>query len=263
MSNIANEEIDQLLNEVQDPIFNLSVRMLSDMEQAKDASQDILLKIYNEIATLHDTSKFMSWALKIAKNHLLNELKRNNRFQHISFDIMENDCNIQLPETETDNLPDPEKDIMLAELKISCSQAMLMCLSHEERLIYILSSMFGLNSTDGSSIVEITSEAYRQKLHRAKSKLKNFLENNCGLINKAATCKCRKRLNYALSNGRISRGKQNFTSELYLPNEMDVSAFIKMMESYEDYSDTFKHTPYYVIPEEEKVILLEKVGNYF
>ncbi|MBP1640499.1 MAG: polymerase sigma factor, sigma-70 family [Bacteroidetes bacterium] len=237
--------------------------MLSDMEQAKDASQDILLKIYNEIATLHDASKFMSWSLKIAKNHLLNEIKRNNRFQHISFDIMEQDCNIRLPEIETDQLPDPEKDILLAELKISCSQAMLMCLSHEERLIYIFSSMFGLNSTDGSSILEIAPEAYRQKLHRAKSKLKNFLENNCGLINKAATCKCRKRLNHALSNGRISRKKQDFTSERYLPNAMNVSAFIKVMESYEDYSDTFKHTPYYIIPEEEKVILLEKVGNYF
>jgi RNA polymerase sigma factor (sigma-70 family) len=260
---MPNKEIDQLLNEVQDPIFNLSVRMLSDMEQAKDASQDILLKIYAGIATLHDTSKFIPWALKIAKNHLLNELKKNNRFQYISFDIMEQDCNIRLPENESNNVPDPEQDIMLAELKISCSQAMLMCLSHEERLIYILSSMFGLSSTDGSAIVEITPEAYRQKLHRAKSKLKNFLENNCGLINKAATCKCRKRLNYALSNGRIARGKQNFTSEFYLPNEMDISAFIKMMESYEDYSDTFKHTPYYVISEDEKVNLLDKVNIFF
>ena len=75
--------------------------------------------------------------------------------------------------------------------------------------------MFGLNSVDGSEIMEITPDNFRQKLHRTKLKLKNFLENNCGLINKSATCKCNKRLDFAISNGRISKDRFTFTDENY------------------------------------------------
>jgi hypothetical protein len=140
---------------------------------------------------------------------------------------------------------------------------MLMCLSKEERYIYILTSMFGLNSVDGSAIMEITPENYRQKLHRTKSKLKNFLENNCGLINKSATCKCRKRLDYALSNGRISKKGLVFTEEKYLPDEMNIEFFIDMMEKYEDYSDVFTQNPKYVMQEETRLPLLREINKHF
>jgi RNA polymerase sigma factor (sigma-70 family) len=257
------EELIRLLNGIKDQIFNLSARMLSDVQSAEDATQDIFLKIFNQIGTLKDKAKFKPWALTVAKNHLLNVVKEDARFQHISFDIMEHDCSISLSNSCLTDVADMEKDKMLAELKISCSQAMLMCLTKEERFIYILSSMFELNSIDGGTIMEISPDTYRQKLHRARTKLKNFLEKNCGLINKSATCQCRKRLDYAFSKGRISKDKLDFTAEKYIPGDMNIPAFIEMMENYEDYSDIFKQNPQYAMPEETRLSLLEKINKHF
>lgn len=123
--------------------------------------------------------------------------------------------------------------------------------------------MFGLNSVDGSEIMEITPDNFRQKLHRTKLKLKNFLENNCGLINKSATCKCNKRLDFAISNGRISKDRFTFTDENYLSSQMDIMSFIKMMEKYEDYSDVFMQNPQYAMPNEMTLPLLKEINKYF
>lgn len=263
MLGITKEEFTKLLNEVKNQVFNLSIRMLSNVQLAEDATQDILLKIISQIDTLKDKNKFKPWALIIAKNHLLNVIKEDSRFQYISFEIMEKDCNIPMDEFILYDTPDFDKNKMLVELKISCSQAMLMCLSKEERCIYILSSMFGLNSVDGSGIMEITPDNFRQKLHRTKLKLKNFLENNCGLINKLATCKCNKRLDFAISNGRISKDRFTFTDENYLSSQMDIMSFIEMMEKYEDYSDVFMQNPQYAMPNEMTLPLLKEINKYF
>jgi RNA polymerase sigma factor (sigma-70 family) len=263
MTGISKIDIEQLLDEIKHPVFNLSVRMLSDIPLAEDATQDILLKIFSQINTLKESSKFKPWALTIAKNHLLNVIKADTRFQFISFEVMEKDCNLPMPEISPNSAIEPEKERMLAELKISCSMAMLMCLAKDERFVYILSSMFGLNSVDGSEIMETSPDNYRQKLHRAKSKLKNFLENNCGLISPNATCKCRKRLDYALQMNRISNERPMFSSGQFLESGISISAFIEMMEKYEDYSDIFKQNPHYVLPEETGLLLLEKINNHF
>lgn len=263
MERISKEELTQLLNEIKNRIFNLSIRMLSDVQRAEDATQDILIKIIKQIDSLKDKTRFKPWALTIAKNHLINEIKEDNRFKSISFEIMENDCNIPMDEIHFTSTPDPDKDLLLAELKISCSQAMLMCLSKEERYIYILSSMFGINSVNGGTIMEITPDNYRQKLHRAKLKLKNFIENNCGLINKSSICQCSKRLDYALSIGRISKERLAFTEEKYLPDQLNIKSFIEMMERYEDYSDIFAQNPHYVLPEEFGLPLLKEINKIF
>lgn len=263
MVRITKEELTRLLEEIKNQIFNLSIRMLSNVQLAEDATQDILLKIINQIDTLKDENKFEPWALTIAKNYLLNVIKEDSRFKRISFEVMEKDCNIPMNEFYLNDIPDLDKNKMLIELKISCSQAMLMCLSKEERYIYILSSMFELNSVNGSAIMEITPDNYRQKLHRAKLRLKNFLENNCGLINKSATCKCNKRLDYAISNGRISKERLTFTEEKYLSDEMNIKSFIEMMEKYEDYSDVFTQNPQYVMPEEKALPLLREINKHF
>ncbi len=263
MVRITKEELTRLLEEIKNQIFNLSIRMLSNVQLAEDATQDILLKIINQIDALKDENKFKPWALTIAKNYLLNVIKEDSRFKRISFEVMEKDCNIPMNEFYLNDIPNLDKNKMLIELKISCSQAMLMCLSKEERYIYILSSMFELNSVNGSAIMEITPDNYRQKLHRAKLRLKNFLENNCGLINKSATCKCNKRLDYAISNGRISKERLTFTEEKYLSDEMNIKSFIEIMEKYEDYSDVFTQNPQYVMPEEKALPLLREINKHF
>jgi RNA polymerase sigma factor (sigma-70 family) len=245
---LEKSDIAGIITQIKDPVFNLSVKFLSDFAEAQDATQDILIKILKNYSSLKDKDKFFPWSMKIATNHLIDIKKENDKFKYLSFDIMEKDCCMELPQTD---LPfnHQEKDMLMAELKIGCSGAMLMCLSKEDRIIYILSSMFNMNSTQGSELLEITPEAFRKKLSRTKNKLKNFMQNNCGLVNKNATCKCRNRIVHALENHRISKEDSVFTSKKYLSKEFDIKSFIDTMDKIEDYSEVFKSDPQYPLPE--------------
>lgn len=83
----------KLINSIEDKIFNLSVRMLGNFDDAEDATQDILIKIFTKFNLLNDQDKFIPWAMQIARNHLINRKKEDARFKYLSFEIMEQDCN--------------------------------------------------------------------------------------------------------------------------------------------------------------------------
>ena len=64
------EALEQLLTEVQDLVFNLSLRMLGTIQDAEDASQEILIRVMNNLASFRGESAFSTWVFRIAVNHL-------------------------------------------------------------------------------------------------------------------------------------------------------------------------------------------------
>lgn len=169
-ANGNRESLETLLLEVKNLIYNLSVKMLFSKEDAEDATQDILIKVFMNLKQYQGKSKFSTWVYAIAKNHLLTTRKKRAESQPISFDLMSEDLS-----RTTNNDKDTVTDsIIVADLKISCTQAMLLCLDREKRLMFILSRMFDINSRDGAKIFNISPQAYRKRLSRTTDKMKNF-----------------------------------------------------------------------------------------
>ena len=71
---------------------------------------------------------------------------------------------------------------------------MRMRVSHEERLAYLLDTVFGLASAEAALVLEITPGANRKRLSRARKALEDFAQSACGLVNAAADCRCEKPL---------------------------------------------------------------------
>lgn len=53
--------LEILIAQVQDTIFNLSLRMLGTFADAEDATQDILLKMITHLSFFRGESAFTSW----------------------------------------------------------------------------------------------------------------------------------------------------------------------------------------------------------
>jgi hypothetical protein len=66
-------------------------------------------------------------------------------------------------------------------------------LDREQRLIYILGEIFGVPDSIGSEVLDISRENFRQKLARARRDLHNFMQDKCGLVNRANPCRCAKK----------------------------------------------------------------------
>jgi hypothetical protein len=83
--------------------------------------------------------------------------------------------------------------LIVQEARIGCTTGMLLCLDRQQRLVYALGHIFGVTDRVGAELLEISPEAFRQRLARARRDLHNFMQDKCGLVNRNNPCRCAKK----------------------------------------------------------------------
>ena len=241
------DALETIILSVQDLVFNLSLRMLGTFPDAEDASQDILLKVITHLSSFKQDSSFSTWVFSIAVNHLKNYKKHMFAKFPLSFEFYGDD----ILNGKTDDVPDltqdVEKSILAEELKMSCTNVMLQCLDVESRCIFILGTMFKVDSRIAGDILGITAEAYRQRLSRIRKKMADFLRDYCGEYGNGKW-HCINRVNYAILNHRISPAHLDFTAATPIPPKTMLEVK-EEMESIDDLSEEFSFCKTYQSPE--------------
>ncbi|MCI8893668.1 MAG: RNA polymerase sigma factor [Lachnospiraceae bacterium] len=247
--------LEALVADVQDLVFNLSLRMLGTFADAEDAAQDILLKMITHLSSFRGDSAFTTWVFRIAVNHLKNYKKHMFAHVPLSFEYYGDDIengNIQDVPDLTQNV---DQNLLAEELKASCTNVMLQCLDTESRCIFILGTMFHLDSRIAGELLEMTPEAYRQRLSRIRKKMADFLGQYCGAYGNGS-CSCKDRVNYAIQSHRISPQQLDYTSAAEIPLEtmLDVK---HAMEEIDDLSQDFSFCKPYQSPERTRHLIQE------
>lgn len=195
-------------------IYNLAWKLTGNISDAEDLTQETLIKIISNLSTFKHESSFTTWAYSIAKNHFLNDKKKSANFFADTFEELGNNLdnapNIDLTEAEI-----LEKADSIREVRLQCLSGMLLCLTKEQRMIYIIGEIFGADHTIGSEIMEISKDNYRMKLSKARKDLYNFMQNKCGLVNKANPCRCHKKVTFATENGMVDAKNLLFNRKEY------------------------------------------------
>jgi RNA polymerase sigma factor (sigma-70 family) len=193
--------LNRLLATVQPGVYNLAVRMLGNRDDAADATQEILLKLVTHLASFRGDAAFSTWVWRIARNHLLTTSTRSAESPEVSLEGMAERLQVGMDFADTlaqrQGAPaqlTPQDKLEARQLALGCTQSMLMTLNREQRLAYVLDSVFGLPSKDAAAVVGITPDAYRQRLSRARALLDNFTDKTCGLANPQARCHCEAQL---------------------------------------------------------------------
>ena len=71
-----SQALSRLVEEVQHPVYRLALRFLGDPEDAKDASQEILIRLITHLGSFEGRSQFMTWAYSVAVRQLMRTRKR-------------------------------------------------------------------------------------------------------------------------------------------------------------------------------------------
>lgn len=245
--------LETLITEVQDLVFNLSLRMLGTFADAENATQDILLKMITHLSSFRGESAFTTWIFRIAVNHLKNYKKHMFAHHPLSFEYYGED----IVNGNSQDLPDltqnVEKEILAEELKMSCTNVMLQCLDPESRCIFILGTMFSLDSRMAGEILQLTPEAYRKRLSRIRKKMADFLSEYCGEYGNGK-CKCKDRVDYAIQSHRLNPQQLNYTTA----EEIPLQSIIKVknaMEEIDNLSQDFSFCKPYQSPEHTKQLI--------
>lgn len=243
--------LETVLAGVQDLVFNLSLRMLGTFHDAEDASQDILLKVMTHLSSFKGESAFTTWVFRIAVNHLKDYKKHMFAQFPLSFEFYGDDIRNGKIQDVPDLTQNVEKAILAEELKLSCTNVMLQCLEPESRCVFILGTMFQVDSRIAGDILGITPEAYRQRLSRVRKKMADFLSEYCGEYGKG-TCHCTDRVNYAIQNHRITPGRLDFATAKPSDTAVEVTA---AMEEIDGYAQQFSFCRTYRSPERLKQMI--------
>ena len=137
-------------------LFNLC----GDEALTDDLAQDTFLKAYLAIRSFQGISKFKTWLYRIGYNEFLS----HRRSQHITTDEIPPDSNSVSPTTEID-----------ARLTV---EQCLSVLPDAERAVIML---FYIEDMPIKKIIEITGMpdgSVKSYLHRGKSRMRQFLEND-------------------------------------------------------------------------------------
>ena len=247
--------LETLVADVQDIVFNLSLRMLGTFADAEDAAQDILLKMITHLSSFKGGSAFTTWVFSIAVNHLKNYKKHMFARYPLSFEYYGDDIENGKIQDVPDLTQNVEKDILAEELKMSCTNVMLQCLDAESRCIFILGTMFKIDSRIAGDILGMTPEAYRQRLSRVRKKMAEFLGQYCGEYGNGR-CKCRDRVNYAIQSHRLNPVGLDYVAAAEIPVEtmLDVK---NAMEDIDDLSQDFSFCKPYQSSERTKHLIKE------
>ncbi len=247
--------LETLIVGVQDIVFNLSLRMLGTFADAEDATQDILLKMITHLSSFRGDSSFTTWVFSIAANHLKNYKKHMFARYPLSFEYYGDDIENGKSQDVPDLTQNVEKGILAEELKMSCTNVMLQCLDMESRCIFILGTMFKIDSRIAGDILGMTPEAYRKRLSRIRKKMADFLGEYCGEYG-SGRCKCIDRVNYAIQSHRINPLQLDYmtATEISMQTMMDVK---NAMEDIDDLSQDFSFCKPYQSPERTKHLIQE------
>jgi RNA polymerase sigma-70 factor (ECF subfamily) len=67
-------------------IYNLSLRMLQDADEAAEATQEVFMSAFKNIRKFRQDAQFSTWLYRIAANHCISRLRRRPQGVQISLD---------------------------------------------------------------------------------------------------------------------------------------------------------------------------------
>jgi RNA polymerase sigma-70 factor (ECF subfamily) len=154
---------EALLVEYERPVFNAAFRMLNNRDDARDVTQTVFLKVFENFAQFDPSRRFFSWSYGITLNESINWLGKENRVDPL------------LHETADEGKrPDEELDSARVAARV---QAALMTINTDYRTVVILKHFLGCSYVEISDILEIPEKTVKSRLYTARQQLKDALSD--------------------------------------------------------------------------------------
>lgn len=198
------DSLERLVVQIQRPVYNLALRMLWHPEDARDASQEILVRVVTHLSSFRGDSRVLTWVHRIAANYLISARQTRVETQGLTFEQFAADLADGLSDRPAETREWPaDKALLLEEVKIGCMHALLTCLDRRHRLAYVLGEILEFDGPEAARILGISATAFRKRLSRAREAIVRFTRTHCGLVDPENPCRCIQRLPRAQAIGRV------------------------------------------------------------
>jgi RNA polymerase sigma-70 factor (ECF subfamily) len=169
---------EELMRRYQERLVTVLEHLIGSRDHAEDLAQDVFLRIYRSRKTYVPGAKFSTWLFTIANNVALNARRRRSRRKEINLDTQ--------PATSSgahsiDEMAQaasglmPARQIDKAEMRQVVRQA-ISTLNERQRMAVLLSKFESMSYEDIAASMEMSPQAVKSLLSRARTNLRQVLE---------------------------------------------------------------------------------------
>ena len=155
-------QYELLVKKYQQPVFNVIFRIIGNIEDAKEITQEVFVKSYKSLQNYKPDYKFFSWLYRIAINSALIHNKQKRRFVSIS----------EKTEKQT-ILKDTNKKE--DEYKYEQLNKALIELPEKYKSVIVLKYYAGLSYSQIATINRIDEKRVKSRLYDGRARLKELL----------------------------------------------------------------------------------------
>lgn len=163
-----NYGFNLLLKAYQQRVYWHVRKMVIDHDDANDVTQDVFIKVWNNIQSFREDSKLYTWIYRIATNECLNFLgKKKRRFFLPIHDVA----------GELLGKLDQGLDFTGDEIALKLQKALL-TLPDKQRLVFNMKYFDEMKFSEIAEITETSEGALKASYHHAVKKIETFLTEN-------------------------------------------------------------------------------------
>jgi RNA polymerase sigma-70 factor (ECF subfamily) len=159
------EAFAELMVRYQRPIYHLAFRVLGNVEDAREITQGVFLKIAERLDDYNPRFKFFSWIYRITINASLNLRRRSGREELLGEDI-------EVPDSGTD----PEASMSATQQSAQIQKA-LMGLKFENRVVLTLRHFSDCSYREIGQILDLDEKTVKSRLYEGRQQLRNLLKD--------------------------------------------------------------------------------------
>ena len=147
-------------------IFLLIYRIVGNVDDAQDLTQETFIKALQRQGQLKDLEKASHWLSRIAANTAIDFLRRNKKFSYIDLN--------HLSDTAHDMLENPEQSLLRGERKLQLDGG-LAELTERERMALLLRDVEDMPADQVASVMNCSMATVRSHIANARIKFRRYL----------------------------------------------------------------------------------------
>jgi RNA polymerase sigma-70 factor, ECF subfamily len=148
-------------------VNRLASQLLGDLEEARDAAQESLVKLCTRLRQFRGEAQFATW---------LHRLVVNTCRDRIAFQRVRRTEPLSVEDGAVDEELDPSRLAALADLRHDVAEALARP-SPKQRAAVVLRDSFGLSYVEISRVAKIPVGTAKCYVHRARASLRAYLED--------------------------------------------------------------------------------------
>lgn len=164
----------QLVEANQGRIYNLTLRMTGNPEDAADVTQEAFLSAWRALPNFQGESSFATWMYRLASNATIDFLRREKRRREhtpsVSIDAESEGQKLEI----SDIRYSPEASLERAELRAAIERG-LSELSDAHRAVLILRELEGLSYQEIARTLDLEEGTVKSRIARARLELRKLL----------------------------------------------------------------------------------------